>query len=160
MDCALLFVLSMFLTASAEAQDVEHDRRWWFSQTEAFQSLYVTGFYDGLRAGHELSASAKTEPSTSSHTFELALGKYFLNLTEKQIVDAVSRFYQDDRNRSIRVAWAIDTVVRELAGENVTSRIKDYRRRSVKRIRSGPGDQAGVVNPRPPNAAAALRQNQ
>ena len=120
------------------ATDNRRDGNEWRSYTENGKSYFVIGFFDGMSLGNNMSYWGIRDKDKNSNSvvdvFEYYndyLDNQFTNVTNAQIVDWLNEFYDDFRNRKIRIIFAVWLVVNEIAGEpkeEMEKMILDYRK--------------------------------
>jgi hypothetical protein len=89
------------------------------------KSWYVTGMIEGsLGLGHGLAIATAVEAQDEAGAekaeanYRAAADRYLTNITQAQVIDGLTAFYRDFRNRSILVAIAVEVVLRQIAGES------------------------------------------
>ena len=130
----------LVLSASVRTEEVRRDGNWWNGLNPTTKLAYVTGFFDGLSPGKDFAmplidgrntqVSRQTtlnEITLVTKRFNARMAKYFSPVTNDQLVDGLDEFYKDFKNRSILLGSAVNVVVRQIAGEDVTSLILAYR---------------------------------
>jgi|WetSurSiteA1Bulk_404760.scaffolds.fasta_scaffold06723_3 hypothetical protein len=128
----------MVLPFGLMAEDNRRDGNWWRGQDRLIRSAYIVGFFDGMDLGYNFSYwkfIQKKEMNSCiiqmHESYSEYSDKYFKNVSNSQLVDGLDSFYVDFRNRSIRVADAVWSVVNSIAGtpqEELDSMIENWRR--------------------------------
>ncbi|MFN7984143.1 MAG: hypothetical protein U0Q11_20035 [Vicinamibacterales bacterium] len=140
-NAIVLTCLMFLLSRTSSAQQDRHDGNWWNTLSPSSQVEYVIGFCDGIELGKSWAQPTLTGPSGSAENREKLRefdaieqrarersSKYAEKVSFGQVADGLTEFYRDFRNRSIRVHWAVDVVLRQISGENVTSMVESLRR--------------------------------
>ena len=96
----------------------------------------MTGLFDGIQYGNNMSIlfladtdRSCTNPIRTSH--EEYVKKYFENVTNGQIVDGLTSFYEDYRNRRILLTdaiWAVTSGISGMSKEKMERFVEDMRR--------------------------------
>jgi hypothetical protein len=121
--------LACIFSGLAHGEYQRHDGSWWVSNVDMGIKLgYVAGTIDGtiavcktvaVEAGRDFCAQ-----NSALITLTLMSGTY---VTNGQVVDGLDHFYQDYRNQSVIVPWAMVYVLLELQGANPQV-LEQYRR--------------------------------
>jgi hypothetical protein len=135
------FAVVLLLATPSRAQDERRDGNWWNMQPANRKAEFVTGFFDGMLLGKMYSQPLVESTATGGFDqlqlrerdavearFAARTKKYLENVSDGQISDGLNEFYKDFRNRSIRVFYAVDIVLRQIAGEKVDSAVESLRR--------------------------------
>ena len=130
--------LGVYANSIALSAADQRDGNWWRQQGYGVQLAYVTGFFDGMELGKNFSCwNFINDPSKKRcleaviNSFYEYLHKYFSNITNDQIVDGLNAFYEDFRNRKIRLDNGVWIVVNEIAGKSekeMKKMIENWRR--------------------------------
>ncbi len=134
-----LLVLFILLMISPTARDQANDRRdgnWWRAQSVNTRYAFMTGFLDGLYLGNDFSYWGLTnskgecvEPIAKS--FSDNITKFVSGVTNAQLSDGLDSFYEDYRNRRIRVDHGVWLVLNEISGkpkDDMDRMIENWRR--------------------------------
>lgn len=129
---ALAAVIVLVCAGAVRAEDRRRDGNYWNTQSRVNKADYVVGFMDGMELGEiytlptlRHSTDGKTLPESqachdqASKEYDFISAHYYKDVTVGQIVDGLDEFYKDFKNRSILIAWGVDLVVRQIAGEDV-----------------------------------------
>jgi hypothetical protein len=111
----------LMLAPLAKDQNTRRDGNWWRTQSNVTKYDYMTGFIDGLELGHNFSYWKLIEKngncaSLVTDSYDTHLNKYLTNVTNGQVADGLTSFYEDYRNRRILVSRAVWLVLNEIAG--------------------------------------------
>jgi hypothetical protein len=114
------------LCAPIFADDARRDGNWWREQSRLTQNNYVVGFFDGMPLGSSFSwwgmpkkdGNINPAAEVAVESFNMYFEKYFSNLTNGQVADGVTAFYEDFRNRKILMKDAVWIVVNMIAGKS------------------------------------------
>jgi hypothetical protein len=117
----LLCLVLMLPPSARDESDGRRDGNWWRSQSSDAKYNYMTGFIDGLQLGHDFSYWKFIQKngdcaSLVSDSYNTHLTKYLVNVTNGQIADGLTSFYEDYRNRRILTSRAVWLVLNEIAG--------------------------------------------
>lgn len=121
----LVIASALCLPAAAEVNQ-RRDGNWWRTSPALEKLAYVTGFFDGMALGSELSYSgirdkagridpALVDKVATSYT---AMSVQFKNVTNGQLADGIDKFYEDYRNRTILLSDAVWLVVNSISGKS------------------------------------------
>jgi hypothetical protein len=117
----LLCMVLMLAPVAKEQVNTRRDGNWWRTQSEASHYNYITGFMDGTILGYNFSywnfvhTDAKCADLVHDSYNSLA-SQYFKNVTNDQLADGLTKFYEDYRNRRIAADDAVWLVLNEIAG--------------------------------------------
>ena len=108
------------------AQDNRRDGNWWRARPRATKLAYLVGFFDGMELGERFSywglpqKDGKMNPATGDigESYDKMYSQYIKNVTSGQMVDGVDKFYEDYRNRSIRIYDALWIVANMISGKS------------------------------------------
>jgi hypothetical protein len=101
------------LNTDAEPYCRSNERRdgnWWLKNPRPAKSVYVLGFFDGIKMGerastYQLDKTSRDKPEHLTH------------VTDGQLVNGFGEFYKDPQNRPIKVDEAAIAVLRQIAGD-------------------------------------------
>ena len=134
----LVVLTAMFLVATGINGESDHrDGNWWLSMPSAAKPSYIVGFLDGMELGYVFSLQnpdvrQKFEcVSAVMHSYNQGTLKYFDNVTAAQLVDGLNAFYNDYKNRRIRIPQAMQAVVNGIAGmseQDLKTMIENFRK--------------------------------
>jgi hypothetical protein len=113
----LVAAVVLFSVNFCNAEGPKRDGNWWQTFPESAKVFYVAGLQDGLLIGHGFSDPLSPCAEQELKTFQEQIKKYSANVSVKQIVDGLDRFYSDYRNRGIRIHFAVAIVMLSIAGE-------------------------------------------
>jgi hypothetical protein len=102
------------------ADENRRDGNWWRQQPQMVKVVYIVGFFDGMELGSDFSfwkyMDDETLMAKTAASYREYNGKYFGHVTSGQLADGLDNFYQDYRNRQIRLQHAVWLVVNAIAG--------------------------------------------
>jgi len=137
----LMLVVAVTLLLSAPARNQSNtvrDGNWWVEQDALAKLYYVTGFYDGMELGHEFSywglPKGGEQMSKVVASYDSYGTKYLSGVTNTQLVQGLDVFYEDYRNRRIRVHGGVWLVLNEISGkskEDMQKMIESFRKNAV-----------------------------
>lgn len=133
----LVFIFSSICFAQNNIS-IRRDGNWWQQEDEVQKYSYVLGFFDGMPLGGNFAwwdlkdkdGNYPTYLNKIYDSFE-KYNKYFINVSNSQIVDGLDTFYSDYRNKKIRIKDAIWIVVNSIAGkspEEIEKLTQDFRK--------------------------------
>ena len=123
-SCLLLFAIAQLFPLFAD--DTRRDGNWWRDQTRSEQAMYMVGFFDGMELGHNFSywelplKDGKRDPVSVMilNSYSTMMEKYLKDVTNTQIADGLTKFYEDYRNRTILIQNAVWLVLNAIAGKS------------------------------------------
>lgn len=137
----LMFVMAVALLLSAPARNEANtvrDGNWWVEQDEVSKLCYIVGFFDGMELGHAFSywdlPKGGEEVSKVVASYDSHVTKYLSGVTNTQLVRGLDVFYEDYRNRRIRVHMGIWLVMNEISGkskEEMQKMVESFRKNAV-----------------------------
>jgi hypothetical protein len=119
-----MFLLFACVTI-ANAEDSRRDGNWWRSLAERSKAPYMVGFLDGMVLGERFSYWGTADKSGVNDTvlsggaaksYVAMQEKYLKNVTNTQIADGLTEFYEDYRNRTIDIPSAVWLVLNMING--------------------------------------------
>jgi hypothetical protein len=118
--------LLLFALCGARAEGERRDGNWWRELTVSQRSNYMTGFFDGMDLGNNFSfwgmpeTNGKLDPSVAGagKSYSTMIDKYMKDVTNGQVADGVTKFYEDYRNRKIIISNAVWLVLNSIAGKS------------------------------------------
>jgi hypothetical protein len=122
-DLVVLLLATCIPGVAAERRD----GNWWRGLTTSERFMYVTGFFDGMDLGNNFSYwGIKNKDGVidlpvarrAMSSYDEYSAKFFKEVTNSQVGDGLSAFYEDYRNRTIRVSDAVWLVVNSIAGKS------------------------------------------
>lgn len=134
---AILVIIFITYSSLSYSNDEPRNGNYWREMDYSSRLDYVVGFFDGIHLGYEFSywgLNSENGPDCNVevyNSFSRYCGFFLKNVTNDQIVDGLNEFYQDYRNRSIRVPDAIWIVLNMIAGVDnsaLEEMIKNFRR--------------------------------
>jgi hypothetical protein len=133
---AIAAICSLFVIAVETHADERRDGNWWRGVPPEQRSAYVLGLLDGTHLGHEFSywrsvESGKLLEFQRLDSFAQYADKYLSKVRSDQLSDGLDTFYDDYRNRGIKVRDATWLVLNAIAGTPAASlqkTIESYRR--------------------------------
>jgi hypothetical protein len=134
---ALGLVLFSFCIARADSD--RRDGNWWRELTTPQRESYLTGFFDGMDLGNDFSYwgmmddSGKTDASVAGavKSYNIMLDKYLKDVTNVQLADGLTKFYEDYRNRKIMVpkaAWLVFNAISGKSQEEMDKMTESFRK--------------------------------
>jgi hypothetical protein len=137
----LMFVMAVALLVSVPARNAVNslrDGNWWVEKDPTSKLYYVTGFFDGIELGHEFSywglPKGGEEASNVVASFASHGTKYMSGVTNSQLVQGLDVFYEDYRNRRIRIPGGVWLVLNEISGKSkdeMQKMVENYRKNAV-----------------------------
>jgi hypothetical protein len=109
-------VPSFFMSLPCLAANTRWDGNWWQGLGEIQRVFYVVGLFDGMQLGNNFSQWCMTDAEKKScqyaalQSFGKCMDKNAANITAGQVKDGLDKFYEDYRNRQIKVynaAWIV-----------------------------------------------------
>lgn len=136
----LLAALLLTLALSSHAQEGARDGNWWKKlPSQETKWGYLVGVFDGMLIGHRLSrwgleASDKTSDCVPhvSASFREHIQQYFKNLDSQKLATDLDAFYNEPKNRSIKLTDSIWIIANQQSGKpkaELDAMIQDYRGR-------------------------------
>jgi hypothetical protein len=129
MRLILASVLLIAISGLAVADELKHrDGNWWEHQSDTGRTFYVLGMLDGMPIGRDFSVwkyGAAGRAPTPEETdaidkaqlaYSEAVVKFLSNVTVKQLMDGLTTFYADYKNRRIETANAMFLVLMAISG--------------------------------------------
>lgn len=137
---ALLLTLSL-VSGAAYAQDANRrDGNWWRATAPAARTTYMVGVFDGVILGcnfahwsYEANSAQSQSISDAVSSCDSHKARFLANVKSGQLVDGLNAFYDDFRNRSIVIDFAVWLVLNQIAGtSNVNTMIENFRRNATR----------------------------
>jgi hypothetical protein len=129
MRLILASVLLIAISGLAVADEAKHrDGNWWEHQSDTGRTFYVLGMLDGIPIGRDFTwweygagvrvpTPAETKAiAKAASAFDEATVKFLSNVTVKQLMDGMTTFYADYKNRRIDTAVAMWLVMLGISG--------------------------------------------
>ena len=109
---------------SAYTEQLRKDGDWWRTLRDHEKPVFITGFFYGMELGGKFSYWGILDADRNDDAYEKAITSYKLyalryikNKTWTEIIDGVDVFYEDFRNRKIKITGAVWLVLVNLSGE-------------------------------------------
>jgi hypothetical protein len=137
----LVFIILQQNLFAAYSEDNRRDGNWWLTLTRSSKLDYIVGYFDGMLLGKNFCVWGIDDSDKKNNcdyeaitSFSDYYKKYFLNVTNFQIVDGLDEFYSDYRNRRIEILGGIWLVVNGIAGtpkDKLDSMIESWRKNAI-----------------------------
>jgi hypothetical protein len=115
-------LLGVFPISLYAQVNTRRDGIWWAQRSQDTKLDYVRGFVDGMVLGNRFSGWGKRiqkDAKCGAKAFDSFLeldNKFFANVSDGQLADALDVLYKDSRNHHILVEDAMWLVVNSIAG--------------------------------------------
>lgn len=130
-------VVCLLAALPALGQGTRRDGNWWRDQGETSRLAYITGFFDGTKLGNYFSYWGMKDKDENANvlgpikSFSDYGAKYLAHVSNTQLSDGLTVFYQDYRNRKIELTEGIWLVLNTIAGtpeQEIQTMIEAYRK--------------------------------
>jgi hypothetical protein len=115
-------LLGVFPISLYAQVNTRRDGIWWNQRSQDAKLDYVRGFVDGMVLGNRFSVWGKKPQEDAKcrakafDSFQEYNNRFFANVSDAQLADALDVLYKDSRNHHIMVEDAMWLVVNSIAG--------------------------------------------